>query len=185
MREKSFPRSFGRFRTYITGKKQPTPPASVRHSPGEHEFMKNTTAGFVTFTKPFLPVLLILCVCGSCSQMIDIPRDIEPAKAATMIQDNWKNDKFVVIDVRTSKEYEESHIDGAINIDFDSASPQAEIRNFDRSAIYLLYCRSGNRSSRALDIMKSMGFSRVAHIAGGINAWKKAGLRTVSGVDMR
>jgi len=147
--------------------------------------MKNTSIGFVNIVKPLLPVILILCACGSCSRMIDIPRDIEPAKAAAMIQDNWKNDKFVVIDVRTSKEFEENHIDGAINIDFDSASPQAEIRYFDRSAIYLLYCRAGNRSSRALEIMKSMGFTRVAHIAGGINAWKQAGLRTVSGVDKR
>lgn len=138
-----------------------------------------------TFMKRYLPVSLAACLCGSCSQAFNIPRDIEPAKAAAMILDNRSNKEFVLLDVRTPKEFEEGHIQGAINIDFSSSSFRPQVEKLDRNAIYLLYCRSGNRSSRALDTMKSMGFTRVAHIAGGIAAWKQAGLRTVSGVDKR
>ena len=147
--------------------------------------MKNTFALAMNLLKRFLPVPLVVFLCGSCSQTFNIPRDIEPPKAAAMIQDNQSNKKFMLLDVRTPKEFEESHIPGAINIDYNSSSFRTEVGKLDRSVIYLLYCRAGNRSSSALEVMKSMGFTRLAHIAGGITAWKQAGLRTVSGVDKR
>ncbi len=147
--------------------------------------MKNTLARVMNPMKRFLPVSLAMIVCVSCSQMFNIPRDIEPAKAAAMIQDNQSNEKFVLLDVRTPKEFEEDHIPGAVNIDYSSPSFRSETGKLDRSVIYLLYCRAGNRSSQALDVMKSMGFTRIAHIAGGITAWKQAGQRTISGVDKR
>ena len=36
----------------------------------------------------------------------------------------------------------------------------------------LLYCRSGNRSARSMNIMYEMGFVEVKHLDGGIKAWK-------------
>jgi rhodanese-related sulfurtransferase len=128
-----------------------------------------------------LPLFLILW--SGCADMSTIPRDIDPAKASEMYKLNRTNPDFVVIDVRTDHEYEISHIPGASNIDIAQPNFRHEIDRLDRNKTYLLYCRSGNRSSQALDIMTEMGFKSIAHIAGGITAWEKSGLRTVVGPE--
>jgi len=38
----------------------------------------------------------------------------------------------------------------------------------------LLYCASGGRSALAAQRLQEMGFEHVAHIGGGLNAWKEA-----------
>jgi len=45
------------------------------------------------------------------------------------------------------------------------------LHRFDTATEYVLYCRTGHRSRRALDFMKSAGFKRVRHLKGGILAW--------------
>jgi rhodanese-related sulfurtransferase len=49
----------------------------------------------------------------------------------------------------------------------------------DRDKTYLLYCRSGNRSGRALALMKKLGFKRVTHMFGGVVAWQRKGYALV------
>ena len=51
----------------------------------------------------------------------------------------------------------------------------------DRSQRVVLYCRVGNRSARAADLLESeLGYEDVASIAGGIEAWQQAGLPVVA-----
>ena len=134
----------------------------------------------VLFTAAFaLPALLTLL--SGCAGLITIPRDVDPAKAYSMLVDNWKNPDFIIIDVRTNHEYEEVHIPGAVNIDMNSGDFRKEIDHLDRRKIYLLYCRVGFRSNQVWETMNDMGFRNVAHISGGITAWQKAGFRTISG----
>jgi rhodanese-related sulfurtransferase len=45
---------------------------------------------------------------------------------------------------------------------------------------YLLYCRSGNRSAQAREMMRGLGFAEVYEIDGGITAWTEAGLGVVA-----
>jgi rhodanese-related sulfurtransferase len=68
--------------------------------------------------------------------------------------------------VRTSEEYSESHVKTALNIDFKSADFETKISKLDRNKIYKLYCRSGNRSGKALEIMKAKGFQQVENLGG-------------------
>ena len=42
----------------------------------------------------------------------------------------------------------------------------------DKEKVYLVYCRSGNRSSRACAVMTSMGFNKTFNLVGGILEWK-------------
>ena len=50
----------------------------------------------------------------------------------------------------------------------------------DRSKRVLLYCRTGNRSARAADVLQNeLGYENVASVAGGIEAWREAGLPVV------
>jgi phage shock protein E len=67
----------------------------------------------------------------------------------------------VLIDVRTPGEFSEGHIVDALNIDVQSGSFQSEIAALDKNATYALYCRSGNRSGTAADIMADAGFTKI------------------------
>jgi len=64
-----------------------------------------------------------------------------------------------VIDVRTPAEFAEGHLEGAINIDWQGATFAAEIATFDPAGTYLIYCRSGNRSTQAISAMTETGFT--------------------------
>ena len=78
----------------------------------------------------------------------------------------------VVVDVRESFEWRAGHIDGAHHI------PLGELANrlheLPRDAEIVLYCASGARSSRALDILRDAGFARAKHLKGGYVAWVRA-----------
>lgn len=77
-------------------------------------------------------------------------------------------ENIIVIDVRTKEEYDSGHIKNAINIDFYSDDFEKEISVLDKNKEYMIYCRSGGRSSEALEIMKEMGFKNVSELEGGI-----------------
>ena len=64
-----------------------------------------------------------------------------------------------IIDVRTPEEYASGHIPDAININFHAEDFQAQLMKLDKHKAYVVYCRSGNRSGKAVIIMKKLGFS--------------------------
>ena len=64
---------------------------------------------------------------------------------------------ITLIDLRTPKELEETGIiEGAKNIDFYASDFQNKLNTLDKDKKYLIYCRSGNRSSQTLEKMKSL-----------------------------
>jgi len=74
-----------------------------------------------------------------------------------------------LVDVRTPAEYSGGHIDGAVNIPLNQV--ESRIADFgERSSPIVLYCRSGARSGKALQILQSKGFTQV-HNLGGIGNW--------------
>jgi rhodanese-related sulfurtransferase len=92
--------------------------------------------------------------------------------------------EVVLLDVREPVEWEQ-HIKGAVQVprgllEFaaDPYSPrhQAEL---DPDCRVIVYCRSGARAALAAVTLKGMGYEDVANLAGGIGAWKDAGLPTV------
>jgi rhodanese-related sulfurtransferase len=82
------------------------------------------------------------------------------------------SEKYLLIDVRTAEEFAAGHIQGAINIDYYSADFSKQIGKIGKEKPILLYCRSGNRSARSMNIMYEMGFVEVKHLACGIKGWK-------------
>ena len=64
-----------------------------------------------------------------------------------------------VIDVRTPEEFAESHVDGAVNINVESAEFGPAIAALDPSVTYLVYCRSGRRSAIAAQQMSDAGLT--------------------------
>lgn len=78
----------------------------------------------------------------------------------------------IVIDVRTPGEVSEGYIDGATKfIDVNGANFESEIAKLDKSANYIVYCRSGARSMNASNYMVQHGFTNVYNLDGGIMGW--------------
>ena len=86
-----------------------------------------------------------------------------------------KQQGTIVIDVRTPAEFAEGHLEGARNIDIEGTSFSSEIEALDASASYAVYCRSGNRSATAGNMMVAAGITKVVDLYGGITAWTAAG----------
>jgi rhodanese-related sulfurtransferase/mono/diheme cytochrome c family protein len=80
----------------------------------------------------------------------------------------------VVLDVRTPEEIEQGYIAGAQKMDVLNESFKEEIQNLDKNKTYLVYCRSGNRSRTACDIMAEQGFNNLYNLEGGYRAWSAA-----------
>jgi rhodanese-related sulfurtransferase len=86
-----------------------------------------------------------------------------------------------VIDVRTPDEFAQGHLEGAINIDVESATFDSEIAKLDTGATYAVYCHSGRRSGIATDAMGKAGFTKVYNLSGGIGDLQAAGAPVVAG----
>ena len=101
-------------------------------------------------------------------------QEVSVARAHALVD----GDTVTVLDVRTPAEYAQGHIEGAVNIDFRAKDFAAEIGKLDRSHSYLLHCRSGGRSARALKVMQDQGFTAIYHMADGYIAWEATAQQT-------
>ncbi len=90
---------------------------------------------------------------------------------------------FVILDVRTAEEFSQSHVEGAVNIDFLKSDFKEKISKFDRNKIYKIYCRSGNRSGQALRVMQGMGFKDLENLGGLQQAAKALNKNTEEGAS--
>lgn len=86
------------------------------------------------------------------------------------------DENFVVLDVRTPEEHAEGHIQGTdFNIDVLSEGFTAEaLAVLPKDRGVALYCRSGNRSKRAAQILAENGYT-VVELAVGYKGWVAAG----------
>ena len=76
-----------------------------------------------------------------------------------------KNANAFLIDVRTREEYAEGHIVGSKNVPLQSIAEIAKITS-DKNALLYVYCRSGARSAKAVEILKNMGYANAIDIGG-------------------
>lgn len=87
--------------------------------------------------------------------------------SATEFQQQKEQEPGIVIDVRTQEEYDEGHlaeVDHHYNLtngDFES-----QLESLDKDETYYLYCRTGNRSGQAAQLMIQNGFENVYNIGG-------------------
>jgi len=94
-----------------------------------------------------------------------------------LTQDKWrevldKSENAVILDVRTPQECSEGVIPNAIEIDIlNPDSFMSEIEKLDKDKDYFIYCRSGNRSGQACNVMEQMGFNSTYNLLGGMLEW--------------
>ena len=87
---------------------------------------------------------------------------------AKNLMDTQEN--YIILDVRRQDEYAEKHIPGAILIPHDEIEERAEKELPDKDQLILVYCRSGNRSKQASEVLERLGYTRIREF-GGINTW--------------
>ena len=76
---------------------------------------------------------------------------------------------LLVLDVRSTEEFAQGHVPGAVNIPQDQvASRLAEV---PRDKDVVLYCRSGRRTALAAEVLSANGYTRLLHLEGDMNAW--------------
>ncbi|MEI7428877.1 MAG: rhodanese-like domain-containing protein [Betaproteobacteria bacterium] len=82
----------------------------------------------------------------------------------------------VVIDVRQPDEYIAGHLPESRNIPLGQLEERAaELEKFKDSPL-IMVCQTGARSDGACKKLEKLGFSKLNNLAGGINAWRDAGL---------
>jgi phage shock protein E len=96
-------------------------------------------------------------------------------------QDYQKADKSeaVILDVRTQREYEYGHLEGAIVVDIYQRDFRDKISKLDKSKTYYVYCKTGIRSRNAVAYMRQVGFEKVCDLKGGVNYLARAGVQFV------
>ncbi|MFO7938225.1 MAG: rhodanese-like domain-containing protein [Bacteroidales bacterium] len=83
------------------------------------------------------------------------------------------SEKFILIDVRAPLEFEDGHIEGAINIPVaDLRERHTELKKEDS---IIMLCSSGNRSSLGVSILSQNGFKNLYNVAGGMTGYSAAG----------
>jgi rhodanese-related sulfurtransferase len=83
----------------------------------------------------------------------------------------------LIVDVRDPGEYGSGHILGAKNVPLsriDAGGSEIAPKRKDKPVI--VYCDTGNRSSKAAAALRSQGFGKVVSLSGGLGAWQQAGL---------
>lgn len=80
------------------------------------------------------------------------------------------NTKVKFLDVRTPAETSAGVINGAIKIDYRAKDFKDELDKLDKSTSYIVYCKSGGRSSKSAEIMQQMGFKSIYNLEGGYTA---------------
>ena len=112
-----------------------------------------------------LLLALAALLCGCAQQAGYAQITAEEGKA---IMDSVED--CVVLDVRTQEEYDQGHIPGAILIPSTEIEARAGAELPDKSQVILVYCRSGNRSKKASEILAQLGYTNVREF-GGIIDW--------------
>lgn len=78
---------------------------------------------------------------------------------------------YVLFDVRTLQEFSQGSIPGAEVLDMKDPTFLGKLQAFDKHKKYLIYCRSGARTSVVLDVMRQLGFEEVYDLKGGMLNW--------------
>ena len=118
--------------------------------------------------KRILGVLTTICALVGCQPNRAMYQSVDVATFAEIIQDS----NVVLLDVRTQSEYEAGHIPNAILIDVTQADflPKCK-QQLPLDKIIALYCRSGNRSKKAAQILSQENY-KVVELNTGFNSWE-------------
>jgi phage shock protein E len=83
--------------------------------------------------------------------------------------------KPVLLDVRTQSEYNDGHIQDAINIPHDQILKEPQLVSVYKDSQMVVFCRSGVRAGKVIEMLEGLGFKKIIDIDGDMLAWNEAG----------
>ena len=95
--------------------------------------------------------------------------DISPEEVFQIMENN---EDYLIVDVRTKEEFDSGHLEGALLLPVQELGERLDELPMDKPII--VYCRSGNRSRTAANILIDNGFTMVYDM-GGISSWTAEG----------
>lgn len=101
-------------------------------------------------------------------------KEISPEEARAQVQ----HGEAVLIDVREESDFRDAHAEGAKHLSKGVIELEIEEEVPDPNDVIICYCGGGSRSALAADNLQKMGYTNVRSMAGGLRAWKEAGLPT-------
>jgi adenylyltransferase/sulfurtransferase len=90
---------------------------------------------------------------------------------ASELAERLRKNHLKLLDVREPHELEISALPNAVNIPLGQLA--ARLSELDSAEEMVVFCKSGSRSARALELLVSAGFRKVKNLKGGINAWAR------------
>lgn len=124
--------------------------------------------------KPLLLPLLLAALYAAPVLADTLPASVDVRQAATQ-----QAQGALLLDVREPGEYAEVHAKDALLIPLGQLQSRVgEIAQYKDKPVTVI-CRSGRRSAHGVEILRSAGFTQVANVEGGTNAWLGAGLPVV------
>lgn len=113
---------------------------------------------------------------------VNLPEGFYTIKSDKLAEELTGAELPTIIDVRTKGEWDkDGYIEGSINLPFSDFFANMDQVPADKDARIIVLCASGHRGSMVLMALRLMGYTDVVNLAGGLNAWKGAGL-PVSGL---
>ena len=104
---------------------------------------------------------------------------VSSKEAADLIEKHKGDKDFAILDIRTPGEFQSGHLPDAILVDFYSQTFADQLNHLDKKKTYLVYCRTGNRSTNSLGLFKKLKFDKIYHMSNGINGWKSQDLPVI------
>jgi rhodanese-related sulfurtransferase len=112
----------------------------------------------------------ILYILLTCLALIGCQEEARQMPITEFSQQDLKANDLLV-DVRTPGEYEEGHLEGAVNIDWMAEDFGSKWDTIAKDRKVYVYCKVGGRSAKAADYLDSLGY-KVVDLTGGWDAYK-------------
>jgi glyoxylase-like metal-dependent hydrolase (beta-lactamase superfamily II)/rhodanese-related sulfurtransferase len=118
---------------------------------------------------------------GGMQQLDDRPQLVDRTDritAATVAEQLGGPTPPLLVDVRTTREWNDAHVDGAVHLPLSQLT--ARLGELPPDQRLIVYCASGYRSAIATSLLRRAGLPHVANLVGGLGAWTSARLPTVA-----
>lgn len=128
--------------------------------------MRINIVTFILLTGQYLGLVACFQKAETAAEHLDVPRFEQKMHSF--------NDK-TVLDVRTMDEYRQGHLAGAKLVDVLKPDFASKVEGFDKTKPLFVYCASGIRSEKAVEILDRMGYREIYALEGGFREWASAG----------
>ena len=113
-------------------------------------------------SKPFMYAFVLFFTAWLINPALAVNGNIDAAKQAWPMIENGA----LLIDVRSKQEFDQGHLDGAININWDNTEALITAIGSDKQRQVVFYCRTGNRVGKSIVVLKSRGYTNIFNATG-------------------